>query len=105
MKKAAVFGAVLAAAMAWAGAASADGRSTPAPPLPVRPWTTTTGDYTDTTNVDGTQVVTFVGEPLKGEPNGAYGDGIRRPPGHVRLLLIRPRMNFVPELLKSIENL
>jgi hypothetical protein len=55
--------------------------------------------------VDGNQVVTFPGDPLPGDQNSAYGFTVRRPPGVIRALLIRPRMNFVSELLKSVENL
>ena len=53
----------------------------------------------------GDQVVKFTGDELVGPNGGAYGDVIRRPPGVTRLGLIRPRMNFVSELLKSVENL
>jgi len=34
-----------------------------------------------------------------------YGGVVTRPPSVIKNLLIRPRMNFVPELLKSVENL
>ena len=34
-----------------------------------------------------------------------YGDTIRRPPGVVRVGLLRPRVSFIPQMLKSVENL
>jgi len=64
-----------------------------------------TNDYTEQTSVAGDSVVTFSGDDLPADPRGAYGDIIRRPPGTIRVGLIRPRLNFVPELLKSVENL
>jgi hypothetical protein len=66
--------------------------------------TTTTPDYTEQ-RVDGSQVVTFGGDPLKGDDNSAYGFTMRAPPRVLRAGLIRPRVNFVSELLKSVENL
>jgi outer membrane receptor protein involved in Fe transport len=64
----------------------------------------TTADYSEQ-RLDGSQVVTFGGDPLEGDSNSAYGFTIRRPPGVLRAQLIRPRVNFVSELLKSVENL
>ena len=61
-------------------------------------------DYTES-RVDGSQVVTFGGDPLKGDDNSAYGFSMRAPPRVLRAGLIRPRVNFVSELLKSVENL
>lgn len=66
--------------------------------------TVKTADYTEH-GVAGDQVVTFTGDELPGEIRGAYGGSIRPLPGVARVGLIRPRMNFVPELLKSVENL
>lgn len=66
--------------------------------------TITTSDYTES-HVEGNQIVTFPGDPLPGDQNSAYGFTLRRPPGVLRAGLIRPRVNFVPELLKSVENL
>lgn len=77
--------------------------SAPAP-KPAENKTITTSDYTEQ-HVDGNQVVTFPGDPLPGDQNSAYGFTLRRPPGVLRAGLIRPRVNFVPELLKSVENL
>ena len=92
--------AVLAAlaALTLAGAAGAQ------PSAAARPTTTRTADYTETT-VAGDQVVQFTGDELAAPGGGPYGDVIRRPPGVLRALLIRPRLNFVPELLKTVENL
>ena len=64
----------------------------------------TTAGYTEQ-SVDGSQVVEFIGDPLKGDENSAYGFMMRSPPRVLRALLIRPRVNFVAELVKSVENL
>ncbi|MDB5220849.1 MAG: hypothetical protein JWO86_8776 [Myxococcaceae bacterium] len=64
----------------------------------------TTSDYREQ-SVDGSQVVEFTGDPLKGDENSAYGFTMRSPPRVLRALLIRPRVNFVSELVKSVENL
>ncbi|MBX3217338.1 MAG: hypothetical protein KF850_35230 [Labilithrix sp.] len=66
--------------------------------------TTTTADYTEQ-NLAGDQVVKFTGDELVGPAGGAYGTTIRPLPGVARVGLIRPRMNFVSELLKSVESL
>jgi hypothetical protein len=79
-------------------------REASAQPTKTPPTTTTTTDYVEQ-NVGGDQVVKFTGDELKGPTDGAYGTVIRRPPGVARVGLIRPRMNFVVELLKSVENL
>ena len=47
----------------------------------------------------------FIGDPLEGDENSAYGFTMRSPPRVLRALLIRPRVNFVSELVKSVENL
>lgn len=49
--------------------------------------------------------MTFGGDPLSGDAESFYGFEVRRPPGVLRQGLIRPRVNFVSELLKSVENL
>ena len=66
--------------------------------------TISTPDYTES-RLDGSQVVTFGGDPLKGDDNSAYGFSMRAPPRVLRAGLIRPRVNFVMELVKSVENL
>jgi hypothetical protein len=78
--------------------ASAAAQQKPAAPVH------TTADYTEQ-QVEGNQVVTFGGEQLAGDANDPYM-GVIRPVSHIlRAQLIRPRLNFVPELLKSVENL
>ena len=69
------------------------------------PQTATAPDYTEGRTVDGSQVVTFGGDPLRGDDNSAYGFSMRAPPRVLRAGLIRPRVNFVMELVKSVENL
>ena len=76
-----------------------------APPATAAPThVTVTKDYIDQ-DVAGGQVVTFPGDELPGDLNDPYGGLVRSPPRVLRQGLIRPRMNFVPELLKTVENL
>jgi hypothetical protein len=63
-----------------------------------------TPDYTERL-VGGDQVVEFPGDDLPADPLDAYGDMVLRPPRVLRAGLVRPRLNFVPELLKTVENL
>jgi hypothetical protein len=85
--------------------------SAPKPAAPAAKATSATTTTTNTTaeyselSVDGSQVVEFTGDPLKGDENSAYGFTMRSPPRVLRALLIRPRVNFVSELVKSVENL
>jgi hypothetical protein len=74
------------------------------PAAPAATTTTTTPDYTEQ-RTGSDQVVTFPGDALAGDPNSAYGFTMRAPPRVLRAGLIRPRVNFVAELLKSVENL
>jgi hypothetical protein len=94
--------AVASAALTFGAVASAD------PPAqrtaPATTTTTRTADYTEQ-NLGGDQVVKFTGDELVGPPGSYYGTSIRPAPGVTRVGLIRPRMNFVAELLKSVENL
>ena len=69
-----------------------------APAAPPSTTTTRTSDYVEQAT-EGSQVVTFGNDKLDGDPLSAYGFTMRRPPGVLRAGLIRPRMNFVPELL------
>jgi hypothetical protein len=82
---------------------------TPAPkpsaPAAATPTTTNTTSEFVEQRTGSDQVVIFGGDRLDGDPNSAYGFTIRRPPGILRAGLIRPRVNFVSELLKSVENL
>ena len=90
---AAVLAAVLASFPVYAQPTKAEG-----------PKTVVTKDYTQQ-QLDGAQVVTFTGDQLPGDTLDPYGGIVRPPPGVLRAQLIRPRLNFVSELLKSVENL
>ncbi len=47
----------------------------------------------------------FKDEPLEGLSEGASGLRIRMYPRATRRTLIRPRISFVPEMLKSVEQI
>ena len=82
---------VLVASLAWSGVAAAD-------------QTTNTADYTESKGTDG-NAVTFKDDPLQAgglDPNGV---NLKLRGGPKRFLLIRPRLQFVTELLKSVENI
>jgi hypothetical protein len=62
-------------------------------------------DAVKTTEAEGGYGYEFSDDPLNA---GGFGPGdatIRVRPGPVRATLIRPRTSFVPEMLKSVENL
>lgn len=60
--------------------------------------------YSD--DVAGEQrTVTFCDDLGDGSSHTPMIDVIRRPPGALRLGLIRPRVQFISEMLKSVENL
>ena len=63
-----------------------------------------TNDYVDQ-SIAGDRVITFSTDGLDAGGPSIFGFTMRRPPGVVRVGLIRPRVNFVAELLKSVENL
>lgn len=92
---------VLAAIVSFSAESSAQ---SPTHPPSASSATTKTADYTER-SVGSDQVVTFIGDELPGDVAGPYGGTIRPLPGVVRVGLIRPRTNFVAELLKSVENL
>jgi len=69
-----------------------------------QPRTTRTPDYVERIG-DRARVVTFTGDELAAPPGGPFGDRVRALPGTVRVGLVRPRLNFVGELLVSVENL
>ncbi|MBX3189952.1 MAG: hypothetical protein KF819_23195 [Labilithrix sp.] len=96
--------AAAAALLVLGGSARAQAPAAKAPAAPVAPATITTSDYVEQ-QVDGNQVVTFPGDTLPGDTNSTFGYEIRPPPRVLRAGLIRPRVNFVSELLKSVENL
>jgi hypothetical protein len=47
----------------------------------------------------------FDDDPLAAGVGGPHGEGIRVRKNAARVLLIRPRTSFVPELFKSVANL
>lgn len=98
--------AALAGTMAMVGVAPAALAQGAAPPKRAQAATVvvSTSDYTES-QLGGDQVVTFPGDELPATGPSAYGDVVRRPPGVMRSGLIRPRLNFVSELVKSVENL
>ncbi len=55
--------------------------------------------------VDDGTAVWFPEDTLGTSGPSMYGDTIRRPPGVIRAGLLRPRVSFVPQMLKSVENL
>jgi hypothetical protein len=55
--------------------------------------------------LDAGQAVQFCDDALVGPDVAPLGTTIRRPPGAVRVGLIRPRLHFIAEMLKSVENL
>lgn len=94
-----VLSSTIAALMLFTLSASAQGQRAPAAT------TTRTADYVEQKELGGDQIVKFTGDELVGEL-GAPGQSLLiRGGGPVRCPLIRPRLNFVPELLKSVENL
>lgn len=87
-----VLGALLASALvATAGAARADDG-------------TTTTEYRETKTGDGTDVV-FKDDPLGAFANNPIGTQFRgfHPPK--RFQLMHPRVTFVPQMLKTVENM
>ena len=96
--------AAVVATLALPMTAFAQAPAAPKPAAPAPAAVVTTSDYSEQ-RVDGSQVVTFGGDPLKGDEHSTLGFSVRRPPGVLRAGLIRPRVNFVSELLKSVENL
>lgn len=66
--------------------------------------TTTTGEYSEN-RTEGSAVVVFKEDAVGAGGASAFGGTILRPPGATRVGLLRPRFNFVSEMLKSVENL
>lgn len=92
----------IAVGMLFTFSAFAQGQKTTPPAAST---TTRTADYVEQKDVQGDQVVKFTGDELAGG-NGAPGSSMMiRATGPIRVALIRPRLNFIPELLKSVENL
>ncbi|MCL2449806.1 MAG: hypothetical protein FWD17_12735 [Polyangiaceae bacterium] len=90
-----VFGGFLAAALvtaagsSWAQDAAAGGA----------------GVSTTTSGASGDYGYKFEDDPLSAGGFGPSDATIRVRPGPVRTTLIRPRTSFVPEMLKSVENI
>lgn len=61
--------------------------------------------YTEETRLDGDSVVKFSDDVMKAGDAAPLGDIVKPPPIATRAQLVRPRFNFVPELLKTVENL
>jgi hypothetical protein len=59
----------------------------------------------DASKKDGGYGYEFSDDPLNAGGFGPQDATIRVRPGPVRTTLIRPRTSFVPEMLKSVENL
>ena len=95
---------ICAAAAACLLVSAAAAAQTNAPTPPTKPTTRVTKDYTEQTT-DGGAVVKFSDDNLSGDPNNPWGDLVKAPPRVIKISLIRPRMNFLPELYKSVENL
>lgn len=60
---------------------------------------------TKSTDAEGGYGYEFSDDPLNAGGFGPNDATIRVRPGPVRTTLIRPRTSFVPEMLKSVENL
>jgi hypothetical protein len=71
-----------------------------APPATAQP----RNGYTEH-QADGGTAVTFDDDLAKGSTFDPLGNIVRGPPRAVRTWLLRPRYNFVGEMLKSVENL
>jgi hypothetical protein len=69
-----------------------------------RATTTRTAEYMEQIT-GGDQVVQFTGDAIAAPPGAPLGGTVVRPPGVMRVGLLRPRLNFVTELLKTVENL
>ena len=100
-------GAFAVALLALPGSASAQGPR-PAPGATstssATAATTTTSEYSEKRQ-EGSAVVVFKEDTVGAGGAGAFGGTILTPPGATRVGLLRPRFNFVSEMLKSVENL
>jgi len=61
--------------------------------------------YSETGNTSGDQNVIFKDDPLAAGGFGPKDAIIHVPPQAKRVMLLRPRTQFVQEMLKSVENL
>ena len=80
--------------LAFEGAALADPPAKPAAATATKP-----------AKDSGYDVMTFPTDPLFNQNLGNNGMTIGAGPGVVRQILARPRVSFVPELMKSIEQI
>lgn len=94
------FGVILSLPIAAAAQAPAQPRAS----APAAKTTTRTPDYVEQ-KTGSDQAIIFTGDELASMSTNPVGGTIRRPPGAIRYGLIRPRLNFVSELLVSVENL
>jgi hypothetical protein len=97
VSRSAGFAAVLAAVVCASATAHAQ------QPTPANR-TVVTKEYSEQ-QLEGNQVVTFGDDKLLKTDGDPYPGFIRPPPRVLRVGLIRPRANFVAELVKSVENL
>jgi hypothetical protein len=56
-------------------------------------------------SVEGGRNVVFDDDKALGTAYDPFADIVRGPPRGARLMLLRPRYNFISEMLKSVENL
>jgi hypothetical protein len=92
-------GATMWAALLWSeGAAYAEAGS-----LERRPDAACSGYAEQKLGAD--QAVRFCDDDVGGGGFQPLGATLRRPPGAIRAGLIRPRLQFVTEMLKSVENM
>jgi hypothetical protein len=94
---------VLSSGVAWAQAPAAGAPAAGAPAAGGGAGIKTTGAAPS--NKDSGYGYEFTDDPLNAGGFGPNDATIRVRPGPVRTTLIRPRTSFVPEMLKSVENL
>lgn len=68
-------------------------------------WASTAAAQTKRSDTSDGYGYEFSDDPLSAGGFGPNDATIRVRPGPVRTMLIRPRTSFVPEMLKSVENL
>jgi hypothetical protein len=61
--------------------------------------------YDDKQAQSGDQTVKFCDDPMQAAGLGPMGDTLVVRPTAARMNLLRPRTQFVPEMLKSVENI
>jgi predicted metallo-beta-lactamase superfamily hydrolase len=63
------------------------------------------GSFVETSTATGDQSVIFKDDPLGAGGLGPNDFVIKVPPSPKRVMLLRPRTQFVQEMLKSVENI